>query len=255
MTGIYRKINYICLTEFNKEKLLQLNRPSKKVVIDPEKVYIKPNFTFGNNLGTQRDRAYYLFIGRVEKIKGLDVLLDAFAGLQNENLVVAGTGSQLEEYKNIASENVRFTGFLNRAELSECLMKAKAVIVPSQWYETFGMIIAEAYAAHRPVIVGDIGNIASIVDEGVTGCKFVYNSVDSLREAIWRFEKSEQLEYEDRAYQKWKNEFSPEKNYKVIMKIYEDISMKKTQKNLGGYSKNIILLYQYRMIPEVQVAA
>jgi hypothetical protein len=46
MTGIYRKINYICLTEFNKEKLLQLNRPGNRKVITPEKVFIKPNFTF-----------------------------------------------------------------------------------------------------------------------------------------------------------------------------------------------------------------
>ena len=46
ITGIYGKINYICLTEFNKEKLLQLNRPGKKQIIDPQKVYIKPNFTF-----------------------------------------------------------------------------------------------------------------------------------------------------------------------------------------------------------------
>lgn len=44
--GIYRKINYICLTEFNKEKLLQLNYSKKKQIIDPAKVYIKPNFTF-----------------------------------------------------------------------------------------------------------------------------------------------------------------------------------------------------------------
>lgn len=46
MTGIYQKVNFICLTEFNREKLLQLNRPGKKQLIDPRKVYIKPNFTF-----------------------------------------------------------------------------------------------------------------------------------------------------------------------------------------------------------------
>lgn len=46
MTGAYRKLNYICLTEFNKKKLLQLNRDGKKQIIDPDKVYVKPNFTF-----------------------------------------------------------------------------------------------------------------------------------------------------------------------------------------------------------------
>ncbi|MCD8197553.1 MAG: glycosyltransferase [Lachnospiraceae bacterium] len=46
MLGTYRKLNYICLTEFNKEKLLQLNRPGKKQIINPAQIYIKPNFTF-----------------------------------------------------------------------------------------------------------------------------------------------------------------------------------------------------------------
>ncbi|MCC8060605.1 MAG: glycosyltransferase [Clostridiales bacterium] len=44
--GTYRKLNYICLTEFNKKKLLQLNRPGKKQIIDASRIYIKPNFTF-----------------------------------------------------------------------------------------------------------------------------------------------------------------------------------------------------------------
>lgn len=45
MTGVYRKINYICLTEFNKEKLLLLNSRGKRI-INPKKVFVKPNFTF-----------------------------------------------------------------------------------------------------------------------------------------------------------------------------------------------------------------
>lgn len=46
LIGTYKKLNYICLTDFNKEKLLQLNRSGKKQIIDPDKVYVKPNFTF-----------------------------------------------------------------------------------------------------------------------------------------------------------------------------------------------------------------
>lgn len=49
--GTYGRLNYICLTEFNKEKLLELNRQGKKQLIDPKKVYIKPNFTFDTIVG------------------------------------------------------------------------------------------------------------------------------------------------------------------------------------------------------------
>ena len=225
MTGIYGKISYICLTEFNKEKLLQLNRPGKRQIIDPRKVYIKPNFTFDSSLRlSELDREYYLFIGRVEKIKGLDILLNAFAELLNEEVVIAGTGSQLEEYKKLATDNVKFTGFLDRNELIRYLSKAKAVVVPSQWYETFGMIIVESYAAHKPVIVGNIGNIASLVEDGITGLYFDYNSAKSLKNAIHRFEQMNAKELEENAYKKYKTEFTDEINYSILRLIYDGVT-------------------------------
>lgn len=218
-TGIYGKINYICLTAFNREKLLLLNK--KKQIIDPQKVYIKPNFTFETTQidqgGVQHD--YYLFIGRVEEIKGVRMLLDAFAELPENHLKVAGTGIELEKYKKEATENVSFLGFLNREELGKQIDGAKAIIVPSQWYETFGMIVAEAYAAHKAVIVGDIGNIATLVDDGVTGVKFKYDSVDALIEAI---EKAHAFMGEN-GYEKYVKEFSPEANYKQLLAVYEAV--------------------------------
>lgn len=225
MTGIYGKISYICLTEFNKEKLLQLNRPGKRQIIDPRKVYIKPNFTFDSSLKlSELDREYYLFIGRVEKIKGLDILLNAFAELLNEEVVIAGTGSQLEDYKKLATDNVKFTGFLDRNELIRYLSKAKAVVVPSQWYETFGMIIVEAYAAHKPVIVGNIGNIASLVEDGITGLYFDYDSEKSLENAIHKFEQMNTKELEANAYKKYKTEFTDEVNYSILKLIYDVVT-------------------------------
>lgn len=229
MLGTYRKINYICLTEFNKEKLLQLNRQGKRRVINPGKLYIKPNFTFDHVSDTQ-GHEYYLFIGRIEKIKGLDVLLDAFVGLPDEKLIVAGTGTQLEEYKMRNIKNVFFTGFLNRGELSRYLSNAKAVIVPSQWYETFGMIIVEAYAAHKPVIVGNIGNIMSLVDEGMTGLSFDYNSSDALKDAVKRFECENMSKMEENAYRKYKTEFTAEKNYCVLKTIYDSVMAESSMK-------------------------
>lgn len=225
ITGIYRKINYICLTKFNKEKLLQLNSPEKRQIIDPMKVFVKPNFTFDTSSEiVEKEREYYLFIGRVEKIKGLDIILEAFAGLPNENLVIAGTGSLFEKYKKKATANVKFTGFLDKNELTQCLAKAKAVIVPSQWYETFGMIIVEAYAAHKPVIAGDIGNISLLVDEGKTGIHFKYNSVESLQNAIYRFKQMDSSELETNAYRKYKTEFTDQINYSILRSIYDSIT-------------------------------
>lgn len=222
MTGVYGQINYICLTEFNKEKLLGLNQPGKKHMVDPKRVFIKPNFTFDTALDSRRgDSEYYLFIGRVEKIKGLDILLEAYAALPSEKLVVAGTGTQFEEYRDKATENVHFVGFLDRAKLSQYLSNARAVIVSSQCYETFGMIIVEAYAAHRPVIVGNIGNIASLVEEGVTGLCFDYDSADALREAVVHMDSMDAALMGDEAYRKYEAEFTAESNYSLLKLIYD----------------------------------
>lgn len=66
----------------------------------------------------------------------MGVLLSAFAKLTNERLVIAGTGTDLEKYKEQTTDNVTFAGFLNRDELNVVMAKAKAAIVPSQWHET-----------------------------------------------------------------------------------------------------------------------
>ena len=230
MTGIYKKLNYICLTEFNREKLLMLNQKYNTDIINPNKVYIKPNFSFD----IQREKnsfdvrgKHYLYIGRVEEIKGLDILLGAFAELPQYQLCIAGTGNDLEKYKNMVRqkriENISFLGFLKREELQKTMEESKAIIVTSQWYETFGMIIAEAYAAHKPVITGNIGNIGMLVEEGVTGLKFEYDSVDALVEAIQKFEETDTSEWGKNAYKKYLAEFHPINNYRVLDKIYNNI--------------------------------
>ncbi|MCD7862799.1 MAG: glycosyltransferase [Lachnospiraceae bacterium] len=153
----------------------------------------------------------------------MDVLLQAFAEMPDKHLVIAGTGTQFEEYKAIATDNVEFAGFLNRENLATVTHKAKAVIVPSQWYETFGMIIAEAYAEHTPVIVGDIGNIASLVDEGITGIKFKYDSSESLRDAVEEFENLDSAKMGEEAYNKYRREFAPDGNYQMLKAIYDSV--------------------------------
>lgn len=147
-------------------------------------------------------------------------MLDAFSVLPNVDLVVAGTGSQFGYYKEYATENVRFVGFLSRNELSKCLSKVKAVIILSKWYEIFGMIIAEAYASHKPVIVGNVGNIASLDEEGLTGLHFDYDSPRLLKNAVLKFENMDTGTMEANAYRKYKAELTAESNYLLLKNIY-----------------------------------
>ena len=192
MLGTYRKVNFICLTEFNKEKLSKLNKGAKKI-IDMDKVYIKPNFTFQETAPEEphTELDYFLFVGRVEALKGIDVVVKAFEKLPDQRLIVAGDGPMMDEMKTYIREhhiqNIEFAGYLNKTQVQEKYRGARAVIMASQCYEAFAMTIAEAYSNAVPVIAGNVGNLAKMVEDNKTGIKFLRMILQTKFELITRW--------------------------------------------------------------------
>ena len=242
--GTYRKINFICLTKFNKYKLLQLNDLGK--IINPARVFIKPNFTYdlhdrlsGADKQESKDSAeksckengYYVFVGRLEKLKGIELLTDAFIRMPNRQVYIMGDGVLEQEIKEKCRKhnagNIKFMGRTKGSEYAGTLAKAKALIVTSQCYETFGMSAAEAYSLGVPVIAGDIGNIGDIVIEGKTGLHFRYNSVDALIDTIDKFEQLGKEDIEkmrENALRYYRENLTEEQNYKILTDIYDRVS-------------------------------
>ena len=219
--GVYRRLNYICLTEFNREKLLLLNRSGRRQVIDPDRVFVKPNFTF-ENAAPRGEADYFLFLGRVEALKGLDVLIDAFRGLPDEKLMIAGSGPDFQAYAARAkgADNISFAGQLGREEVKAALAAAKAVVAPSQWYEGFGMVVIEAYAAGVPVLGGDLGNIGELIEDGRTGLRFRYDSAEDLRAAVRRFLSADTRLWGQNARGLYRARYSPGVNGAALEEIY-----------------------------------
>lgn len=232
MLGTYRKVHFICLTEFNKGKLLRLNS-QKKSVIDVDKVYIKPNFTFQDdtNFESSKRLDYFLFVGRVEALKGIDVVIRAFETLPNQKLVVAGDGPMMNEMKQYIKEhqikNVEFAGYLSKPELQEKYRKARAVIMSSQCYEAFAMTIAEAYSYGVPVIAGNVGNLRNMVEENVTGIRFKYDSPEDLAEKVKLYDKMDIAQMKRNAKALYEERLRPEDNYQILERIYFDILERK----------------------------
>ena len=224
--GAYRKPFYICLSEFNREKYLELNRRLKKEVFPEDRLFVKPNFTYPAEKRGERDGGYYLFMGRLDKVKGCDLVIRAFARMPELKLVIAGSGPEEEALRALAREtgsgNIRFAGFVAGQEKAELLGGARALIVASQWYETFGMVVIEAFAAGIPVIGGNIGNIAALIQDGVTGFLFDYQSPESLAAAVRRFEKDAQdSAWGEKTCSCYQENFTPGKNIRMMEKIYE----------------------------------
>lgn len=127
LIGIYKKVNFICLTEFNKSKLLLIN--NKKQIIDEKKIFVKPNFVFESksiikvrqqtdNLDVgDKSKDYYLFVGRLDKFKGIDVVLEAFSKMPDKELHVLGSGGEEYIKKYSVYSNIKFLGQLSHDEV------------------------------------------------------------------------------------------------------------------------------------------
>ena len=119
-------------------------------------------------------RPYFLFVGRLEKLKGVQDLIRVFAGYREAELVIVGSGDCASSLRKQAQgmKHVRFLGTVHSSEISELYRGAIAVLVPSLCYETFGLIAAEAFAHGTPVIARRIGALAEIVEQSGGGRLF-----------------------------------------------------------------------------------
>ena len=236
--GTYKKVNFICLTEFNRQKLLDaIDKGTKKgKIINSSKVYIKPNFTFAEGIVPNTEKGeeeYFLFAGRVEALKGVDIAIKAFEQIPDKQLYIAGDGPMMGEMKNYVNmhniKNIKFLGYLQKEEMSEKFYHAKAVIMTSQCYEAFAMTIAEAYSYGVPVIAGRVGNMDGMVKDGATGIKFEYNSADDLAEKVQEFERMDIATLKENARSFYQNRLRPEDNYQKLIEIYTDITQNKIE--------------------------
>lgn len=220
-TGIYGRINYICLTEFNKDKLLQLKH------IKPERVFVKPNFVENNSFIPEEERLnQFVFVGRLDKLKGVDILFEAWKRMGEGaiKLIVCGMGPMEGWCKSFIKENVvniEMRGFVPNDEALKIIANSKALVLPTQWYEGFPMSIVEAFSVGTPVICSDLGNAGSVVEEGITGYKFTADLVDEIIQAVKRCHG-----LCSQTKKVYKDNYSVEKNYELISSIYKAIQMK-----------------------------
>jgi glycosyltransferase involved in cell wall biosynthesis len=127
---------------------------------------------------------YFLFVGRLEKIKGVQTLVDLFRTYDAADLLIAGDGDYGDELRRQAAglPHVRFLGRVSPAALRPLYAGAVAVLVPSLCYEVFGMVNLEAFANRTPVIVRDLGGAPEAVQE--SGGGFTYRTQEELVAAL-----------------------------------------------------------------------
>jgi len=130
--------------------------------------------------GQAFEEPYFLFVGRLEKLKGLQTLIPIFRRYRNAHLLIAGTGSYEPKLRQLAngSTNIRFLGYLSERQLQVLYRQAVAVIVPSICFEMFPLVILEAFRQQTPVIARNLGAMPEIIEE--SGGGFVYHTEEDL---------------------------------------------------------------------------
>ncbi|NEO26622.1 MAG: glycosyltransferase family 4 protein, partial [Kamptonema sp. SIO4C4] len=169
----------IAKSEFSRQKHQQFGLKKEMTVLP----YFLPDIDAASlPEPAQHDRPYFLFVGRLEKIKGLQDVFPAFDKYEDADLLILGDGEYSEELKALAAgnERIKFLGRKNLDELNAYYRGALGLIVPSVCYETFGIILIESFRLGTPVIARRLGPFPEIVQGADAGALFE-TEVDLIR--------------------------------------------------------------------------
>ncbi|ABP68141.1 glycosyl transferase, group 1 [Caldicellulosiruptor saccharolyticus DSM 8903] len=129
---------------------------------------------------------YYLIVSRLVPYKRVDLAVEAFNQL-SKRLVIVGDGPEYKKLKSIAKSNIEFLGYQPDKTVRDLYQRCKALIFPG--VEDFGIVPVEVQACGRPVIALKKGGAVETVEEGKTGVFFEKQDVESLKEAVYKFEQ------------------------------------------------------------------
>ncbi|WP_100959488.1 glycosyltransferase family 4 protein [Bosea sp. FBZP-16] len=180
--GLYRNTidRLIAPSRFYRDKLAEWGWDAGRVAYIPNSIDAKA-YSPATHEGD-----YVVYAGRLAPEKGLATLLRA-AALSHQRLVLAGSGPEEQTLRKLAGElgaDVAFTGHLDRPELKRVIGEARALVLPSEWYENAPISVLEAYALGRPVIGTRIGGIPELIADGETGSLVEPGNAAMLAEAL-----------------------------------------------------------------------
>jgi len=212
---------YITLTQFGRGKAI-------KGGIAEHKLVVKANFVPDPPAPGRGEGAYVVYVGRLFEGKGTETLVEAWRHLPSVRLKILGDGALRPSLEAIAQRdnlNIEFTGVQDRAAVIAAISNAALLIVPSEWYEGFPMVVAESFACGTPVIASRIGSLEELVEDGVTGGKFSAGDPEDLAHAIHDILADEtnlrQMRNNARAY--FDAHLTEERNFAQLMSIYSDV--------------------------------
>ena len=224
MIKVTKKIDaFIVPSSFTLNKLHEYGIPIEKLnhiptffnlkEIDPEAEY----------------RPFVLFVGRIEKQKGLMTLVKTFEGTEYGLKIIGfsndGYEDELKSYLKGKQHHIEFLGRKNFEDIIPYLKACLCTVVPSEWYDNFPNVILESFAYKKAVLATNLGSLPELVMDNITGLTFKYADVmDFRRKVKYMFDNPEQARLMgENAYKMLSEKYSPEAHYQQLMTVFETL--------------------------------
>jgi len=212
---------FITLSDFQRTLMASAGLPD-------ERIYVKPNFYPGNPsvVPWGKRGEFIVFAGRLTAEKGVNSLLRAWRlwGIEAPALKLVGAGELRTELEQMASGlPVQFIGQVGSSEAQAHIADARLLVLPSECFEGFPMVIREAFAFGTPVAVSNIGPLPSIVQHGKDGVVFEPENPQSLLNTVRTAWVTPSLleELGAGARAEFESKYTEDVNYKILMDIYK----------------------------------
>ena len=220
---------FIALSEFARGKFVQGGLPADRIAA-------KPNFVadgFGPKI---QPGSYALYVGRLSEEKGPQLLPPAWRTMQVQvPMRIVGDGPLTDGLSHDVTASslsqIELLGQCTPDETRSLMRDARFLVSPSICYENFPIAIAEAFASGLPVIASRIGSLEEIVRDGVTGLHFNPGDARDLAAKVeWAWSHPEELARMGQAARaEYEAKYTPERNYQMLMGIYERALASKAQ--------------------------
>jgi glycosyltransferase involved in cell wall biosynthesis len=206
---------YVALTTFQRRLMIAGGLPAERIRVIPN--FLEPDPGLRNGL-----RSGILYVARLAKEKGIEVLLRA-AALQPGAVRIAGDGPlQPLVERAAAAGHIDYVGRLDPSSVLEELRRATALVLPSIWFEGLPLTVLEAYATGTPVIASRIGSLAEVVEDGLTGLLADAHDTDGLAERLrWAISHpNEMREMGSRARQEYETRYRGPEHLDALLDSY-----------------------------------
>ena len=210
---------YIVMTRFSRDKFIAGGLP-------PERIFVKPHFIDPDPGAGDGNGAFALYVGRLASEKGVLTLLEAWDRISSAvPLKLVGDGPLAAEVQTAARRNsgISWLGQMSKRKVFALLGNAKFLVVPSISYETFGLVVIEAFAKGTPVIGSGIGAIGEVIDHGRNGRHARPGDPDDLCAQVEALlsEPGAAKQMRREAREEYLAHYTADRNYDQLMQVYD----------------------------------